>query len=46
MIARLRQKAVHAVRDPGLRGALVSITVRIAAADGQYVDHSESMAHK
>ncbi|MBB5274404.1 O-antigen/teichoic acid export membrane protein [Rhizobium rosettiformans] len=32
MIARLRQKAVHAVRDPGLRGALVSITVRIAAA--------------
>lgn len=32
MIARLRQKAVQAVRDPGLRGALVSITVRIAAA--------------
>ena len=32
MIAKIRRKALDLVGDPGLRGALVSITVRIAAA--------------
>jgi O-antigen/teichoic acid export membrane protein len=32
MIARVRRRALDLFRDPGLRGALVSISVRIAAA--------------
>ena len=32
MIGKLRRKALDLVADPGLRGALVSISVRIAAA--------------
>ena len=32
MIGKLRRKALDLLSDPGLRGALVSISVRIAAA--------------